>query len=109
MKPYFDFDPKKVAELRMAWYKSHHLKEYGGRLDELLALEIQELHGLEYNVAKKVTVSLVKAIKEHDLAEKKGISEEESQQHWDNALGFMTEHTEMLKEACKIKALSEAE
>ncbi len=92
------FDPREVAKVRMAWWKKHHEKDWD-EVTRLMALECEMTHNLDPNVATKMALPMVEAAKEHDLAEKEGISEEESQLHWDKGLEFMTRHFEMLNEA----------
>ena len=92
------FDPRKVAENEIGWWKSHHKRDYNGVIEQMTAV-YEQLYNLTREVAQEVVMLRIEAAKEHDLAEEEGISANESQQHWDKALEFMIQHFEMLNEA----------
>ena len=96
------FDPRKVAEDEIGWWKSHHERDYDRVIEQMTAV-YEQLYNLTREVAQEVVMLRIEAAKEHDLAEEEGISANESQQHWDKALEFMIQHFEMLNEAIEEK------
>ncbi|MFH1049045.1 MAG: hypothetical protein V1732_05280, partial [Patescibacteria group bacterium] len=80
------------------WYKAHHVKDYD-EVKRLMALVCQKQFGLKPEVAREIILVKIAAAQEHDLAEKEGISKEESEKHWDNGERLMIKHFEMLKKA----------
>ncbi|MBU3964967.1 hypothetical protein KKG29_00265 [Patescibacteria group bacterium] len=102
-KKNIDFDPIKVGKAEFGWYKSHHFGDYDGVIRQM-TLVYQMLFGLKPKIAREIMLLKIAAAKEHDLAEKEGISKNESDKHWKKGEELMIEHFKMLK-----KALSEAE
>ena len=92
------FDPKEAAENEIGWYEDHHFRRYD-EVTKKMARVHEMLFGLDPEIARRVVLPKIEAAKEHDLAEKEGISKEESQQHWDKAKEFMIQHFEMLDRA----------
>lgn len=98
MNKKIDFDPVEVGKAEFGWYKAHHFGDYD-EVIRLMALVYQRLFGLESEIAKKIMLVKIASAKEHDLAEKEGISKEESDKHWKKGEKLMIEHYKMLKEA----------
>ncbi|MDO8265119.1 MAG: hypothetical protein Q7T34_01980 [Candidatus Parcubacteria bacterium] len=98
MKGNSDFDPKKVAECEIGWWKAHNEKDYNEVINQMAA-EYMHLFGIRYKIAKKVVLFRIKAAKEHDLAEKDGITKQEADAHWKSARKFAEQHFQMLKDA----------
>ncbi len=92
------FDPREVAIAEIGRWRSHHERNYDEVIRQMTTV-YEKLYNLTREVAQEVVMLRIEAAKEHDLAEEENISKEESQQHWDKALEFMTQHFEMLNEA----------
>lgn len=92
------FDPKKVAEAEIGWWEAHHRKDYDEVVKQM-ARVYYLLFDLNHEKAKEVVMLRIEAAKEHDIAEKEGIPEKESRQHWQKATELMTKHFSMLKQA----------
>lgn len=93
-----NFIPEAVADAEIGWWKAHHERDYDEVIRQM-ALVYQMQFQLRADTAKKVVMLRIEAAKEHDLAEKEGISEEESQSHWNKARALMIDHFALLKEA----------
>lgn len=98
-----NFMPVKVAKAEIGWWEAHHRKDYNEVIKQMARVYFL-LFGLSRKKAKEVVILRIEAAKEHDLAEKEGIAENEAKRHWRKATELMTKHFSMLKEA-----LSEAE
>lgn len=92
------FDPEEVARAEIGWWKSHHERDYDEVIRQMTTV-YEKLYSLTREIAQEVVMLRIEAAKEHDLAEEEDLSEKESQQHWDKALEFMTQHFKMLDEA----------
>ena len=92
------FNPREVAEAEIGWWRSHHERDYDEVIGQM-TIVYEKLYNLTREVAQEIVMLKIEAAKEHNLAERKGISKEESQQYWDKALKFMTQHFEMLNQA----------
>ena len=97
-----EFKPRKVAEARAGWWESHHKRDHL-KVNALMAKESVELFGLNHKIALEVEEWQVLATKEHNLAEKEGISKNESRQHWNKVLELLTHYFEELFEAIPTK------
>lgn len=93
-----DFDPVEVGKADFGWYKAHHFKDYD-EVKRLMALVDEKLFKLNPEVAKEIMLLKIAAAKEHDLAEKEGISKEESEEHWKKGEELMIEHYKLLRQA----------
>lgn len=93
-----NFNPKKVAKAEIGWWEAHHRKDYDEVIKHMARVYFL-LFGLSRKKAKEVVMLRIEAAKEHDLAEKEGIGEQKSKQHWRKATELMTKHFSMLKEA----------
>ena len=93
-----EFNPRKVAEARAGWWESHHERNHS-KVNALMAKESVELFGLNYETALEVEGWQVLATKAHNMAEKRGISKNESRQHWNKVLELLTRYFEELSEA----------
>lgn len=98
----FNFSPKEAAEAEIGWWKAHHEKNYEEVTKRMTKL-YELLYGLNAEMARNIVLLRIEAAKEHDLAEKEGVSKEESDRHWENALSLMTEHFTLLKKGLKVK------
>jgi hypothetical protein len=98
MKKIKTFNPEKVAKAEIGWWEAHHRKDYDEVIKQM-ALVYFLLFGLSHKKAKEVVMLRIEAAKEHDLAEKEGVPEQEAKQHWQKATELMTKHFSLLKEA----------
>ena len=92
------FNPEEVAKAEIGWWEAHHRKDYDDVIKQM-AQVYSMLFDLNSKTAREVVMLRIDAAKEHDLAEKEGITEQDSKQHWLKATGLMTKHFSMLKEA----------
>lgn len=92
------FIPAEVAGAEIGWWEAHHRKDYDKVVKQMTRLYVL-LYGLKRKKAKEIVMFRIEAAKEHDLAEKEGISEQEAKQHWAKATELMTNHFSMLNEA----------
>ena len=87
---------KLLAKLKTGWWKSHHEKDWVGTI-RLMAQLYVKLYKVSFEIAEKIVDFRVEAAREHDLAEKPGISKEKSDEHWRNAEKLNEKHFFMLE------------
>ena len=87
---------KLLAKLETGWWKSHHEKDWVGTIRLMTQLYAKQ-YNMPFEIAEKIVGFRVEAAREHDLAEKPGISKEESDEHWHNAEELNEEHFFMLE------------
>ena len=87
---------KLLAGLETGWWKSHHEKDWVGTI-RLMAQLYAKLYKMPFEIAEEIIGFRVEAAREHDLAEKPGISEKESDKHWRKAEELNEEHFFMLE------------
>ena len=87
---------KLEAKLETCWWKSHHEKNWQKTIDCMAQLYVIQ-YKVPIKIAKEMVTLRVEAAKEHDLAERPGLSPKESNEHWAKVEKINEEHFFMLE------------
>ena len=95
-----DFNLRKLgkleAKLETCWWRNHHEKNWSKTIECMAQLYV-ELYKVPFEIAEEIVILRVKAAKEHDLAERTGLSQKESNEYWANVEKINEEHFFMLE------------
>ena len=95
-----DLDLRKLAKLEAkletCWWRSHHEKDWQKTIECMAQLYV-ELYKVPFKIAEEMVILRVKAAKEHDLAERPGLSQKESNKYWAKVEKINEEHFFMLE------------
>lgn len=84
------------AKLETCWWRNHHEKNWGETIKCMAELYVK-LYNISFEIAEKMVILRIKAAKEHDLAEKSGISKKEYDKHWKKVEEINEKHFFMLE------------
>ena len=68
-----DFNPGEVAEAETGCWRAHHERNYG-ELVRQTTIVYEKLYGLTNEVTREIVISRIAAVKQRDLARRKGLS-----------------------------------
>lgn len=93
-KTEYTFDPRGMAELEVGWWHLHDELEHNPDKSSL-ATAFAKLYAVQFSMDTESMAEVgrlkAEATREHDLAEKEGISEDDAETHWNNANRLLIE------------------